>query len=54
MDEKGKLSLGLILKLFGMIIGIFGFGVMAFRSTEIGAFVVGLATLLISAGDWIK
>ncbi len=54
MSKSGKINLGLALKIFGMGVGIFGFGIMAFRSAEIGAFIVGLATLLISAGDWLK
>lgn len=54
MGKEGKLNLGLSLKLIGMGVGFFGLGISAFRSTEIGGFIVALSLLLITAGDWIK
>lgn len=54
MGKEGKLNLGLSLKLIGMGVGFFGLGISAFRSTEIGGFIVALSLLLITAGDWIR
>ena len=54
MEQQGKTALGFVLKLMGMAIGIMGFVIMAFSSTGVGGFVVGLATLMISAGEWVS